>query len=532
LIVFGKYKMPFDGTVTLTANCEGKTYTKELPVKFGSERTDTFIPKLWATRCIEQLQMDLTLDNGADSEATMRSIIETSKRFRVMSHYTSFIVLETAEDYMRYGIERRPDEFSDDAGDFAVMDDLAESLDLGIAGANSLKDARVSDLKEGESFKRLETEKLGSLDEQSKADSDDGEVGLRKGGGRRLVVKRHGGSHADDKFTEQLSKKSFPPTDGKPMAAEKAAQDPRGGGALNNEERKANKYLKEVDTLAWARQDIFPDFQRVALPNWNDNWKHSSEKALEILKTLTARFNTLELTVTNFAVHDGKEVKQGRDWVVRFDRKTRAFLSKRIGEDYMDICDGKYVARLFPQLKYLARRSAVDEDLLAVGEVLPGFLAPWVQKLEHTHSISAEEVDGVTVLKLINRHDQYTYINLYLSKGTGPVTKIEYFQRRGNASQKVRTIHCEELKEINGLQIPTLIRVVQHNKDKDVVQSITRLGEISVNTELPADSFKVDVPADWAVRDLDAAPKNAEKSSISPPLDPSQNNNNAVRPRR
>jgi hypothetical protein len=225
-------------------------------------------------------------------------------------------------------------------------------------------------------------------------------------------------------------------------------------------------------------------------------------------------------------------VKQGRDWVVSFDRKTRAFLSKRIGEDYMDVCDGKVVARLFPQLKYLARRQAVEEDVFAVGEALPGFLTPWTQKLDHTFEISVEEKDGTTVLKMVNRHDQYTYMMLYLSSATGPVTKVEYYVRRGNGSQKSRTVFCEELQEINGLKIHTVFRLVQHSKDKDVVQSITRLTEVNVNAELPLDSFKVDVPSDWALRDLDAAPKSTGKSTISPPLDPSQNNNNNVRPRR
>ena len=53
---------------------------------------------------------------------------------------------------------------------------------------------------------------------------------------------------------------------------------------------------------------------------------------------------------------------------------------------------------------------------------------------------------------------------------------------------------------------------------------LLRLSDVQVNGKLEPDGFQIKIPADWAVRDLDAQPKPADCRSLSTPLNPSLNN--------
>ena len=149
-----------------------------------------------------------------------------------------------------------------------------------------------------------------------------------------------------------------------------------------------------------------------------------------------------------------------------------------------------------------------------------------------------------------------------------PITKIEVYQHRWqnnkHSSVLAQTIACEEFQELGGVKVPTVFRVTnlptdpaaQANFDaqrkeleaalaklraagqdaaaKEVMAKIAhpqgassqvvRLTEVKVNYQPEAEGFKIEMPKDWAVRDLDAQPKPNERRAISNPVDPSQEN--------
>ena len=45
---------------------------------------------------------------------------------------------------------------------------------------------------------------------------------------------------------------------------------------------------------------------------------------------------------------------------------------------------------------------------------------------------------------------------------------------------------------------------------------MVRLTAVRVNFEPPAEAFKIEIPNDWAVRDMDATPKAGDQRTISP----------------
>ena len=107
LFAFGKYYEQGKCKVTLNAQLRNEKYSQTFEVDFGGQEKNEIIPPLWATRKIEHLQNQAALADAEEAARLARAIIELSKRYTVISQYTSFLVLETPEDYLRYGIERR-----------------------------------------------------------------------------------------------------------------------------------------------------------------------------------------------------------------------------------------------------------------------------------------------------------------------------------------------------------------------------------------------------------------------------------------
>jgi hypothetical protein len=532
LLIFGKYKNPAQGTVKLTAVRDGEPYSQVLNVNLGLDATRNFVPKLWATRRITQLQLDAASAAPEDAQNIVNDVIETSKRYRVMSQYTSFLVLETAEDYLKYGIERRPDEFDPNAtqdipqnlagkydADGLYYYDRMKFSSLSDKAENGKDEFRARDLDDGrrqpkgkEESRKLRAEGLQEQAELRRSSSsmdapaeklEKGSFSQRLGGGRKLMVMRHGGVKADDVdgmlSTETLKKITY-----------KDAKQLEAGG------------------LAWERQDIFPTIDRAELPAWNPRNAHSSDKALKLLKNLAARFESFAGTITQFSVDTaGKEHKERREWLFAFDIASKAFVSRALDEDHVDICDGKMRARLFPHLKYAARRKAVENDLQSIANTLPNYLLPWAEWIDAQLLVSVEHdgEDGV-VLRLADRNDAHRYTLLYLASANGPVTKIEYFDRRVEmdkpVSVKTHTVFAEDVKEFGDMKVATAYRDVWHG-DKDTVQKITRMSDIKVNFKPESELFKLEIPADWAVRDLDAQPENSDKHPLSQPVNPSPN---------
>ncbi|HEY3322668.1 MAG TPA: VIT domain-containing protein [Planctomycetota bacterium] len=66
-----------------------------------TESTNVFIPRLWARE-----KMELLLAQPQDASA-MAKVTELSQEFTIISPYTSFLVLESEQQYQQYGIDRR-----------------------------------------------------------------------------------------------------------------------------------------------------------------------------------------------------------------------------------------------------------------------------------------------------------------------------------------------------------------------------------------------------------------------------------------
>ncbi len=552
LFAFGKYLNQGKATVRLTASYKDRPYAKEFAVDLAGEKADSFVAKLWATRKIEHLQQELALAGPERAEGLSRTVIETSKRYRVMSQYTSFIVLETAEDYLRFGIERRRDEFGEAGADgYEVLEGLAlEDCEYGVAGATGTAEGKWK-YETGRVLKQAD--KGGAESEALRRASVD-----REG---RLAFAVEKSASRDKADANALAPEAPPPPPAPGMAkslagADDAIGEASGGGRKRATARYGGRAADfDTDVLAWARQDIFPVFGPTELGGLPRDWKASDPKAMEILKAISGQFESLAVRVSAFALDkDGKEAKQGREWTVLFDAAAGTFVSYKLGDDHKDVCDGATRFQLFPTLKYAARRAATRSDLLDLMGALPGYLAPWAEQLDRQWLVSVEkrEEGGPVVLKLVRRHNANTYTLLHLDSARGPVSKIEVFEERwdrgGRHAFKARTVTCEEVKEVGGVKIPTVFKTVNHGESQpgrvvrketdgsgrvvmerveaapEGAASVMRLSDLKVNFKPAADEFKVELPKDWAVRSLDAAPRGGDAKPVSGVVNPSPNN--------
>lgn len=102
LLVVGELLDLQGGAVVLTGTLAGRPYRLEKSVRFSaSERTQNpMIPSLWARNRISLLQ---SLEPTDDVRA---QIVDLSTRYRTMSRYTSFLVLENDAMYQDFGITR------------------------------------------------------------------------------------------------------------------------------------------------------------------------------------------------------------------------------------------------------------------------------------------------------------------------------------------------------------------------------------------------------------------------------------------
>jgi hypothetical protein len=614
LFVYGKYYSQGAAKIELKAQYKNQPYHKVFDVNFGGQTVNTCIPPLWATRKIEHLQRETTFAEGDASTNIVRTIVETSKRYTVMSQYTSFLVLETPEDYARYGIERRVREFGPYAGQGG--ESAAEQLKL-LGGL--------------------------ALDGKPGAGGGPGEgrgnFGARSGGGRRKALAENGEAEGGDpqapqgaareakeqakgealrdaaaappaaktralQQNQQVEKQSYRQAEERspivdrlasnrfdekaaqfaPPAPTSAAAAPANGAMAF----KRNEALKKVaadkemgyfasdaafdtDQLAWSRTDIFPAIEGAPtdyLHGWPNQWKHSSEGALKVLRALQTRLKSLACEVTAYQIDgEGKEIKQGSVWQVAIDAANRRYLTYRKGEDTKDVCDGTRLARFFPTLKYAATRSASAQDWKALGVNLPGYILPWPERMDWEYEVAVEQGEGL-VLRLSTRNDKWSYIRLFLDSEQGPVTKVEVYQHRQDGAKHssvlIQTIRVEKFEDVGGIKVPTVYRIVnvpnggdprvlnerydrrnqlalefdgltkagkteeakalqaQLKPPSGISEQVIRLTEVQANFDPPAEAFKVEIPQDWAIRDLDATPKPGEQRSISNPYDPSQ----------
>jgi tetratricopeptide (TPR) repeat protein len=89
------------GLVRLHGEVAGQTYTLTRPVRWTPEakRQNPLVPRLWSLAKISDLE-------SSTDAPTVKQIVEMSKRYHVMSRYTSLLVLENDRMFAEYGIKR------------------------------------------------------------------------------------------------------------------------------------------------------------------------------------------------------------------------------------------------------------------------------------------------------------------------------------------------------------------------------------------------------------------------------------------
>ena len=86
----------------LTLGRGTKTVTRDWTFPVTRREDDVFVGRLWAQRRLEQLRR---LDQ--QQEETRKAIIALSQEWSLLSPHTAFLVLESEQDYQRWGLDRR-----------------------------------------------------------------------------------------------------------------------------------------------------------------------------------------------------------------------------------------------------------------------------------------------------------------------------------------------------------------------------------------------------------------------------------------
>lgn len=96
VLLLGRYKGDGNATVKLTGMVNGAPKSYTFPVAFAASEADhTYLPRLWAMRRIGHLT-DVAKDNG-DNKEVVDEIISLSKKYGIISQYTSFLVTDPNE---------------------------------------------------------------------------------------------------------------------------------------------------------------------------------------------------------------------------------------------------------------------------------------------------------------------------------------------------------------------------------------------------------------------------------------------------
>ncbi len=93
LVLAGRYRQGGTADITLSGEVNGRSQTFVYPDQtFQDAGGAAFIPRLWATRAVGQMLQDINL-HGPDEEL-QQSIITLSKRYGIITPYTSFLIEE------------------------------------------------------------------------------------------------------------------------------------------------------------------------------------------------------------------------------------------------------------------------------------------------------------------------------------------------------------------------------------------------------------------------------------------------------
>jgi len=143
-IVIGRY-LPEGadqrGEIMVTGMRNGREEKFSAPVVLAdAEAGNSFIPRLWA-----RMYLDVLLEQGT-SQAIRDEVVALSEEYKIMTPYTSFLVLENDADRERFKVKRRfemrdGERFFADGRDAATAELLAKQLRLAGAWRLNLRQA-------------------------------------------------------------------------------------------------------------------------------------------------------------------------------------------------------------------------------------------------------------------------------------------------------------------------------------------------------------------------------------------------------
>jgi Ca-activated chloride channel homolog len=98
VLLLGKYKTGAKATVSLTGKVNGIAKAYSFPLNFENNSADhTYLPRLWAMRRIGHLTQ-VAQENG-DNKEVVDEIVSLSKKYGIISNYTSFLVTDPSETH-------------------------------------------------------------------------------------------------------------------------------------------------------------------------------------------------------------------------------------------------------------------------------------------------------------------------------------------------------------------------------------------------------------------------------------------------
>lgn len=109
-LVLGRIKNPGQSAtanIFFTADSTAGKVDRSYTAVFNLEKErNQFLPRLWARAHNEALTARMGLADSSADAKLRTEISETSIKYQIMSPFTSFLVLESDEDYAKYGIQR------------------------------------------------------------------------------------------------------------------------------------------------------------------------------------------------------------------------------------------------------------------------------------------------------------------------------------------------------------------------------------------------------------------------------------------
>jgi Ca-activated chloride channel family protein len=98
LLLMGKYKGNGNATCHMTGTINGAAKSYSFPLKFEQqELAHSYLPRLWAMRRIGHLT-EIAQNNGENREV-IDEIVALSKKYGIISNYTSFLVTDPSENH-------------------------------------------------------------------------------------------------------------------------------------------------------------------------------------------------------------------------------------------------------------------------------------------------------------------------------------------------------------------------------------------------------------------------------------------------